>query len=85
MVYDAMSKHRGGTITPDLFSELSKTRALKRSPQNGPKLPTLKQASEHLVVKAVEEAGQNQSKASKILGISQQALSKRLQKLKSKS
>ena len=45
-------------------------------------LPTLKQAANDLVEKAMAHTGGNQSAAAKILGISQQALSKRLQKLR---
>ncbi|MDZ7641836.1 MAG: helix-turn-helix domain-containing protein [Desulfurivibrio sp.] len=42
----------------------------------------MKEASNILVEKAMKQAGGNQSAAAKILGISQQALSKRLQKIK---
>lgn len=84
MVFDAMSRYTSGDLTPDLFAGLNQSlrpNGLKTT--NGkPKLPTLKEASEHLVLKAMEEAGNNQSAAAKILGISQQALSKRLIKLK---
>lgn len=84
MVFDAMSRYTSGELTPDLFSNLNK--ALKptglKTTNGKPKLPTLKEASDHLVLKAMEEAGNNQSAAAKILGISQQALSKRLIKLK---
>ena len=45
--------------------------------------PTLKEASIELVEKALKQTKGNQSAAAKILGISQQALSKRIQKLKS--
>ncbi|SDT88109.1 sigma-54-dependent transcriptional regulator [Desulfobacula phenolica] len=45
-------------------------------------LPTLKEASRELVEKAMKQTGGNQSAAAGILGISQQALSKRLKKLK---
>jgi DNA-binding protein Fis len=41
-------------------------------------LPTIKQASQLLVTEAMRRCDGNQSKASKMLGISQQALSKRL-------
>lgn len=84
MVFDAMSRYTSGELTPDLFSSLSrdlKPGGMHKSDENT-KLPTLKQASDHLVLKAMEAAGQNQSAAAKILGISQQALSKRLKKLK---
>jgi len=44
------------------------------------RLPTLKEAARLLVAEAMRRSGGNQSKASKMLGISQQALSKRLKK-----
>jgi DNA-binding NtrC family response regulator len=43
------------------------------------RLPTLKQAGRLLVAEALKRSGGNQSKAARLLGISQQALSKRLQ------
>lgn len=50
--------------------------------QFGPQLPTLKEVSQSLVEEAFQRAGKNQKIAAKMLGISQQALSKRLQKYK---
>ena len=44
--------------------------------------PTLTQLTEHAVKKALEAANHNQSEAAKVLGISKQALSKRLKKRK---
>ena len=44
------------------------------------RLPTLKEAAQLLVAEAMRRSGGNQSKASKMLGVSQQALSKRLKK-----
>lgn len=83
MVYDAMSRYEGGAISADLFN-------ISTPADHGPgasiplnqELPTLKQASNALVEKVMAHTGGNQSAASKILGISQQALSKRLQKLR---
>ena len=45
--------------------------------------PTLVQLTEHAVIQALEAANHNQSEAAKLLGISKQALSKRLKKRKS--
>ncbi|WP_217645485.1 helix-turn-helix domain-containing protein [Oceanisphaera psychrotolerans] len=55
------------------------------SPEQGPfgqlqPLPTLQQAGELLVAEAMRRAQGNQSLASRLLGISQPALSKRLKK-----
>ena len=83
MVYDAMSRYQGGAISADLFN--ISTHADSGAGESMPlsqELPTLKQASNTLVEKAMAYTGGNQSAAAKILGISQQALSKRLQKLR---
>ena len=44
------------------------------------KLPTLKQATRMLVEEALKRSNSNQTIAARILGISQQALSKRMKK-----
>lgn len=88
MVHDAISRYEKGPITADLFKGLDAT--VQQAPLDTPPpglesdkgLPTLKEASNILVEKAMEQAGGNQSAAAKILGISQQALSKRLQKIR---
>ena len=88
MVHDALSRYEKGPITANLFKGLDLTEKNDSSGgrahalETGKGLPTLKQASNILVEKAMEEAGGNQSAAAKILGISQQALSKRLQKIR---
>nr|WP_321400712.1 sigma-54 dependent transcriptional regulator [uncultured Desulfobacter sp.] len=83
MVYDAMSRYQGGTISSDLFKAFTHADTGTRQPMpSNPGLPTLKQAANDLVEKAMAHTGGNQSAAAKILGISQQALSKRLQKLR---
>lgn len=81
MVHDALSRYESGPITANLFKGLGET-AGKSSGVPDESLPTLKEASATLVEKAMAKTGGNQSAAAKILGISQQALSKRLQKLK---
>lgn len=93
MVYDAISRYRKGPISADLFKglgasgsgaagsgEFESGSGQKEDPSLS--LPTLKEASRELVEKAMKQTGGNQSAAAVILGISQQALSKRLQKLK---
>ncbi len=88
MVHDALTRYRKGPITADLFPGLDPagpegTRSKgPLPPENGRELPTLKEASNILVEKAMKQAGGNQSAAAKILGISQQALSKRLLKIR---
>jgi len=46
----------------------------------GPELPSIKQATDLLIREAMQRANGNQSIAAGMLGISQQALSKRLKK-----
>ncbi len=85
MVHDAMSRYKKGPITASLFKGLgnrTQNDSDAGTMMDSDSLPTLKQASKELVEKAMSTTGQNQSAAAKILGISQQALSKRLQKLK---
>ncbi len=88
MVHDALSRYKKGPITADLFKGLDLTKkedtpeSTAPALETGNSLPTLKQASNILVEKAMEQADGNQSAAAKILGISQQALSKRLQKIR---
>jgi DNA-binding NtrC family response regulator len=84
MVYDALSRYKKGPITADLFKGLDTSGPGKgvEGHGSGP-LPPLKEASRDLVEKAMHQTKGNQSEAAVILGISQQALSKRLQKLRS--
>jgi DNA-binding NtrC family response regulator len=89
MVYDAITRYETGPITADLFKGLDVTATengreddVSHPLETDKGLPTLKEASNILVEKAMEQAGGNQSAAAKILGISQQALSKRLQKIR---
>ena len=87
MVHDALSRYESGAITADLFKGLEaaaledETLPPPDAGEDDP-LPTLKEASVTLVEKAMAQTGGNQSAAAKILGISQQALSKRLQKMR---
>ncbi|MCP3872738.1 MAG: sigma-54-dependent Fis family transcriptional regulator [Desulfobacteraceae bacterium] len=83
MVYDAISRYQKGPITADLFKSLGAFEPGPGSKEDlSHSLPTLKEASRDLVEKAMKQTGGNQSAAAVILGISQQALSKRLKKLK---
>jgi len=88
--YDALGQHRGGVLSmevfrravvesgasaePDLSAEVASLFALDQP------LPTLQQAADLLVAEAMRRAQGNQSLASRLLGISQPALSKRLKK-----
>ena len=90
MVYDAVSTHSGGTLAMETFKKnmgLNRKES-KEEVQRGDnpfsflnKLPTLSYASEMLIREAMERSNDNQSIASKLIGISQPALSKRLKQI----
>jgi DNA-binding NtrC family response regulator len=92
MVFDAIAQHKSGVLALTVFrSHLSMARQVESRLQknNGgcgqpltfaDPLPTIKQATRMLVEEAMQRAGNNQSAAAFMLGISQQALSNRLKK-----
>ncbi|MCP4718816.1 MAG: sigma-54-dependent Fis family transcriptional regulator, partial [Desulfobacteraceae bacterium] len=82
MVHDAISRYKKGPFTQDLFKVFAQN-SKSSGKESFTDLPTLKEASRELVEKALKQTRGNQSAAAGILGISQQALSKRIQKLKS--
>ena len=97
MVFDAVSQHSGGILSLQVFRDhihrlqkerraVAATDAAEGPPPGeilfGDTLPTLKEASDYLVREAMHRAQNNQSTAAAMLGISQQALSKRLKKMK---
>ncbi|MBD1401229.1 sigma-54-dependent transcriptional regulator [Pelovirga terrestris] len=93
MVFDAVGRHQDGElscarfeevilpaqdVTPascDLDATMARGTATIRF---GPELPTIKQATQALVNEALQRTAGNQSKAAKALGITPQALNKRL-------
>ncbi len=96
MIIDAVSRHKSGVLSLQAFrshigsSQSDKSGRTKQPPAAsrkspsiaflGPELPTIKQAADLLVKEAMNRANGNQSIAAGMLGISQQALSKRLKK-----
>ncbi len=93
MIFDAVSRHKGGVLSLSVFksrihreTEKDADAAPVEVPEgeNEPllifsrKLPTIKQATHLLVAEAMKRTNNNQSIAAKMLGVSQQALSKRL-------
>jgi DNA-binding NtrC family response regulator len=96
MIFDAVSRHKSGILslqtfrahigssnTTDRESVAQTSGASQVSPPiefTGAVLPTIKQATDLLVREAMQRANGNQSVAAGMLGISQQALSKRLRK-----
>jgi DNA-binding NtrC family response regulator len=93
MVMEAVSKHTGRMLSLDSFKQHIDRERDPELDQGGPSsqrentifadmdaLPTLKQAGELLVREAVRRANGNLSAASRVLGISRQALSKRIKR-----
>lgn len=94
MVYDAVTRHRKGKLSLRTFEQATGIRERRRGradaePQGADgeaslifteRLPTLKDAADLLVAEAMRRSGGNQTLASKLLGISRPALSKRLNK-----
>jgi len=91
MIFDAVSRHRSGGLSLDSFRVHIRRDGLPRSPSPTHEpayddravifpsnLPTIREATEMLIREALNRCGGNQSKAAKLLGVSQQALSKRL-------
>lgn len=90
LCFDALSRHRGGVLSMELFRRVigqdsMTTDTAEAAPMFAPDqpLPTLQEAAELLVAEAMRRAQGNQSIASRLLGISQPALSKRLKKTQS--
>ena len=93
MIYDAVSKHEARILSLESFSRIIYPRSAEGRPpviieqpgdapmvQFPERLPNLKDAARMLVEEAMKRAQGNQSIAAKMLGITQQALSKRLKK-----
>ena len=92
MIFDAVSINDTKTLSLEFFKTRIKEALInnkgewKNNKDETPpvlfseKLPTIKQATELLVEEAMKRANYNQSAAAKILGVSQQALSKRIKK-----
>lgn len=88
LVYDAIGQHQSHTLSMEVFRRVIDHSYNDLTPveydsglfdPNKP-LPTLQEISELLIGSAMERAHGNQSLASRMLGISQPALSKRLKK-----
>jgi len=95
MVFDSVSSHRSGKLSMDIFKShifqkpLAANKSLHQQVQRegvsvafSQRLPTLKELEQNLVDEAMRRAGGNQSIAALSLGISRQALNKRLRKEK---
>lgn len=93
MVFDAVSRHRSGVLSLSSFAdhvdgrpsagESTGSTVLHADPviTFSHRLPTIKEATLLLIEEAMRRSGGNQSRAARLLGISQQALSKRLKNI----
>lgn len=95
MIFDAVSRHQAGVLSLETFRARilgdKESRANEASMADGDTmfshmetLPTLKQACQQLIREAMSRAQGTQSIASRLLGISQPALSRRLNQPKGK-
>jgi len=97
MVFDAMTRHKSGMLSMGVFRShvvketgngLPRSESVREDvdgimfPRN---LPTIKQTTKSLVAEAMKRANGNQSIAASMLGVSQQALSKRLKQEREKA
>lgn len=89
MVFDAVAQNENGILALNVFRKhIAQAQQMKpdggKNPEKGipftftDPLPTIKQATRMLVEEAMFRAGNNQTTAASMLGITQQALSKRL-------
>jgi len=93
MVFDAVSRHRSKILSLEVFryhmaqNQGDLVRPIEPAPKEisaitySGKFPTIKQMSQMLVTEAMKRAKGNKANAAAMLGISRQALSKRLKKL----
>lgn len=95
MIFDAVSRHKSKILSLDAFKLHIDREQENRGPQTvsddtdgnvlltfSEQLPTIKHATNLLIREAMKRGSGNQSIAARFLGISQQALSKRLKNLK---
>ncbi|UCE52351.1 MAG: sigma-54-dependent Fis family transcriptional regulator [Desulfobacterales bacterium] len=93
MIFDAVSSHKSGKLSMDIFKiHISQKHAIHETDSEkgssekrtlitfSEQLPTLKQAEQLLIDEAMKRSNSNQSIAALSLGISRQALNKRLKK-----
>jgi DNA-binding NtrC family response regulator len=98
MIFDAVSRHESGKLSLHSFKELLQSHpSLKPTASSEAtatietlyasleRLPTLKEAEDFLIQETLQRAGDNQTLAAMLLGITRQTLHNRLQAKKSSS
>jgi DNA-binding NtrC family response regulator len=93
MVTDAVLRHKGGVLSMESFRKATGMEGTSAGPTDGAgaageqgsspflpssRLPTLKEAEEYLIATALARSRNNQGIAASLLGITRQALNKRL-------
>ncbi len=85
IILDAVGRNREGPLTLELPGDGNRAGALREEARVvlgfGESLPTIQQSVRMLIQEALSRSGGNQTAAARLLGISQQALSKRLKEL----
>lgn len=94
MVYDAVARHKSGILSMESFKDIIGQEMMSRAPSisaasedSAPynpsgRFPTLKETESRLIEKALDIANGNQGIAASLLGITRQALNKRLNRKK---
>jgi DNA-binding NtrC family response regulator len=97
MVFDAVSVHKSRMLSMDVFKshipssiDVGPTTQRQEQKENAPfiiidEFPTLNGATQYLIAEAVSRAHGNLGVAARLLGISRQALSKRLKRANTKN
>ncbi|MBK5275099.1 MAG: sigma-54-dependent Fis family transcriptional regulator [Desulfuromonadales bacterium] len=90
MVFDAVTRHSGGNLTPAAFQKTIGAKLTSPSSDTAPsgvpvrdfavtgRFPTLKEMDQYLIDEALNHAKGNQGAAAALLGLTRQALNKRL-------
>jgi DNA-binding NtrC family response regulator len=78
MSYDALARHKGGVLSLASFREAIGNGLLPAASGTAERFETLKEMEQRLIDQALVRTGGNQGAAATMLGISRQALNKRL-------
>ncbi len=94
MIFDAVARHRSGKLSLSVFRKIINQNQMttqpvfnplengegSEKPEQSDKFPTLKESEAHLISEALKRSGGNQRLAAEMLGMSRQALNKRLRR-----
>ncbi|MBI5057336.1 MAG: helix-turn-helix domain-containing protein [Nitrospirae bacterium] len=93
MVFDAVAQHNSGILSMNSFKQFMKHKGLNVKTNAAPplnenfsiikdngRLPTLEEAEELLISEALKRANGNQGIAASLLGLTRQALNKRIKR-----